>query len=93
MPEQSIGIVECRGITASIEAADAMVKAADVEVVATQKIGSALIYIVISGKVAAVEAAVKAGRESAAIYGELYASGIIPRPTSEVMKIISIISK
>lgn len=88
----ALGIVECRGITAAIEAADSMVKTADVEVIGTQKIGNALIYTVVTGKVDAVREAVKAGSETARRLGELYAAHVMPRPEDVVFEIVKIIS-
>lgn len=91
--EKALGIVECRGITAAIEAADSMVKTADVEVIGTQKIGNALIYIAVEGSVSAVKEAVDIGKKTAQRLGELYAAHIIPRPNERIFKIIEIISK
>lgn len=91
--DRAIGILEMRGITASLEAADAMVKAADVLIIGTQKIGNALIYVVVSGMVDAVCAAVKSGKRIAAELGEVYASTVIARPSGEVLDIIRLISK
>ena len=88
-----LGILELRGITASIEAADAMVKAAAVKVIATQKIGNALIFIVITGTVAAVSESLRAGRAMAECLGELYACTIIPNPEPELYQIIEVIAK
>lgn len=91
--DKAIGILELRGITASIQAADAMVKAADVRVIGTQKIGNALIYIAIEGTVDAVDAAIPAGKGMAERLGELYAHTVIARPSAEVLLIIGVISK
>jgi len=88
----ALGIVECRGITAAIEAADSMVKAAGVEVIGSQKIGNALIYIAVTGKVDAVREAVKAGSATAVRLGELYAAHAMARPDDTIFKIIKIIS-
>ena len=91
--KEALGIVECRGITAAIEAADSMVKTADVAVIGTQKIGNALIYTAVTGTVDAVKEAVDAGSKTAERLGDLYASHVMPRPDDEIFRIIEIISK
>lgn len=90
---KAIGILEMRGITASIEAADAMVKTAEVTVIGTQKIGNALIYVAVEGTVDAVREAVCAGGKTAERLGEVYAQTVIARPCGEVIQIIGLISK
>ena len=80
----AIGIIETRGFTASIEAADAMLKAADVELVGTEKIGSGLVTVMVQGDVGAVKAATEAGQEAASRLGELVAVHVIPRPHDNV---------
>ena len=72
----------------SIEAADAMLKAADVELVGTEKIGSGLVTVMVQGDVGAVKAAVEAGQESASRIGELVAVHVIPRPHGSVGAIL-----
>ena len=62
---EALGMIETRGLTASIEAADAMTKAANVVLVGTEKIGSGLVSVIVSGDVGAVKAAVEAGEEAA----------------------------
>ncbi len=84
----AIGMIETRGLTASIEAADAMLKAADVELVGTEKIGSGLVTVIIKGEVGAVKAATEAGSEAAQRLGELVAVHVIPRPHADVAKIL-----
>ena len=84
----AIGMIETRGLTASIEAADAMLKAADVELVGTEKIGSGLVTVIIKGEVGAVKAATEAGSEAAQRLGELVAVHVIPRPHTDVAKIL-----
>ncbi len=91
--QQAIGIVECRGITASIEAADNMIKTADVAVLGTQKIGNALIFIVVTGSVDAVKEAVAAGSRTAKELGELFAARVLPRPSEEIFRIITMMTK
>ena len=72
----------------AIEAADAMVKAADVVLIGTEKIGSGLVTVMVRGDVAAVKAAVEVGAANAAKLGELIAQHVIPRPHSDVEKIL-----
>lgn len=85
---EALGMVETRGLTASIEAADAMTKAANVTLVGTEKIGSGLVSVVVRGDVGAVKAAVEAGAQAASKLGELVAQHVIPRPHSDVEKIL-----
>jgi len=85
---EALGMVETRGLTASIEAADAMTKAANVTLVGTEKIGSGLVSVLVRGDVGAVKAAVEAGAEAASRLGELVAQHIIPRPHQDVEKIL-----
>lgn len=81
-------MIETRGLTASIEAADAMTKAANVTLVGTEKIGSGLVSVIVRGDVGAVKAAVEAGAGAASKLGELVAQHVIPRPHSDVEKIL-----
>ena len=85
---EALGMIETRGLTASIEAADAMTKAANVTRVGTEKIGSGLVSVIVRGDVGAVKAAVEAGAEAASRLGELVAKHVIPRPHSDVEKIL-----
>lgn len=87
----SLGIIETRGLTAAIEAADAMLKAANVEIVGTEKIGSGLVTVVVKGDVGAVKAAVEVGVEAAQRVGELVASHVIARPHGDIEKILPMI--
>jgi microcompartment protein CcmL/EutN len=84
----TIGLIETRGLTASVEAADAMLKAADVELVGTEKIGSGLVTVIVTGEVGAVKAATEAGQEAASRIGELVAVHVIPRPHQDIEKIL-----
>ena len=86
----ALGIIETRGLSAAIEAADTMLKAADVTLVKTEKIGSGLVSVVIQGDVGAVKAAVEAGAENAARLGEVIAVNVIPRPVEELRKILDL---
>ncbi|MBQ0059236.1 MAG: BMC domain-containing protein [Lachnospiraceae bacterium] len=85
---RALGMVETRGLTASIEAADAMLKAADVELVGTEKIGSGLVTVIVQGDVGAVKAAVESGQEAASRIGELVAVHVIPAPNPMVGSIL-----
>ncbi len=85
---EALGMVETRGLTASIEAADAMVKAANVVLVGTEKIGSGLVTVMVRGDVGAVKAATEAGASAAQRLGELVAVHVIPRPHTDIEKIL-----
>lgn len=85
---ESIGMIETRGLTAAIEATDAMLKAANVEVVGSEKIGSGLISVIIKGDVGAVKAATEVGAEAAQRIGELVAVHVIPRPHDELSHLL-----
>ena len=88
MAQEALGMVETRGLVAAIEAADAMVKAAEVELIGTEKIGSGLVSVMVRGDVGAVQAAVEAGRASSSKLGEIIATHVIPRPHGDVEKIL-----
>ena len=88
MALEALGMVETRGLTAAIEAADAMTKAANVVLVGTEKIGSGLVTVMVRGDVGAVKAAVESGSDAASRLGELVAVHVIPRPHADVEKIL-----
>jgi ethanolamine utilization protein EutM len=88
MEQQALGMVETRGLVAAIEAADAMVKAANVTLIGTEKIGSGLVTIMVRGDVGAVKAATEVGAAAAQRLGELVAIHVIPRPHADVEKIL-----
>ena len=88
MAKEALGMIETRGLVAAVEAADAMVKAAEVELVGTEKIGSGLVSVMVRGDVGAVNAAVEAGAAQASKLGELVATHVIPRPHADVEKIL-----
>ena len=88
MAQEALGMVETRGLVAAIEAADSMLKAANVVLVGTEKIGSGLVSVMVRGDVGAVKAAVEAGSSNAAKLGELVATHVIPRPHGDVEKIL-----
>jgi ethanolamine utilization protein EutM len=87
--EEAMGLIETRGLVAAIEAADAMVKAANVKLVSKEYAGSGLVTMTVRGDVGAVKAAVDAGAAAAKRIGEVVSVHIIPRPHNEVDKVIS----
>lgn len=82
--EEALGMVECRGLVAMIEAADAMVKAANVQLVGWEKIDAGLVTAIVRGEVAAVKSAVDAGAAAGRRVGEVVATHVIPRPHAHV---------
>ena len=88
MNNQALGMIETRGLVAVTEAADAMLKAANVELVGSEKIGSGLVTVMVRGDVGAVKAAVEAGAATATRLGEVVATHVIPRPHADVEKIL-----
>ena len=78
--QDALGMIETRGFTAMVEASDAMVKAAKVELVSYEKIGGGYVTAIVRGDVAAVRAAVDAGTRAAERVGELVSTHVIPRP-------------
>ena len=88
MSHEALGMIETRGLVAAIEAADAMVKAANVELIGTEKIGSGLVSVMVRGDVGAVKSAVEAGGNAASRLGEIIATHVIPRPHGDVEKIL-----
>ena len=88
MAQEALGMIETRGLTAAVEAADAMVKAAEVTLIGTEKIGSGLVSVMVRGDVGAVKAAVESGTAAASRLGEIIATHVIPRPHADVEKIL-----
>ncbi|CEP66011.1 Microcompartment protein, bacteria [Moorella glycerini] len=88
MKDGALGLIETKGLVAAIEAADAMLKAASVELAGMEKIGSGLVTVMVSGDVGAVKAATEAGAAAAARLGEIVAVHVIPRPHSDVARIL-----
>ena len=88
MSLEALGMVETRGLVGSIEAADAMVKAAYVLLVGKEYIGAGFVTVFVRGDVGAVKAATDAGAAAARRVGELVAVHVIPRPHGEVEKIL-----
>ena len=88
MNSDALGMVETKGLVGSIEAADAMVKAANVTLIGKEIIGGGLVTVLVRGDVGAVKAATDAGAEAAKRVGELVSVHVIPRPHSEVEVIL-----
>ena len=88
MEKQALGLVETKGLVGAIEAADAMVKAANVQLIGKEKIGSGLVTVMVRGDVGAVKASVEAGATAAKRVGELYSVHVIPRPHEDVEAIL-----
>lgn len=84
----ALGLVECRGLVGAIEAADAMVKAANVKLIGKEKIGGGYVTVMVRGDVGAVKAATDAGAAAAKRVGELVSVHVIPRPHSDVEEIL-----
>jgi len=89
---EALGMVETKGLVGAIEAADAMVKAANVSLVGYEKIGSGLVTVMVRGDVGATKAAVEAGSAAAAVVGTVVSTHVIPRPHSDTEKIIPTIT-
>jgi ethanolamine utilization protein EutM len=85
---EALGMIETKGLVAAIVAADAMVKAAQVNIVGREQVGSGLVTILVRGEVGAVKAATEAGTVAAKQFGELIAVHVIPRPHADVEKIL-----
>ncbi len=91
--KQALGMVETRSLVAAIEAADTMVKAADVHIVDLNYVGSGIVSAVVTGEVAAVNAAVSSGEEKAREIAEVISTNVIARPHDEVDKLIQEVIK
>jgi microcompartment protein CcmL/EutN len=87
----ALGMIECRGLVAMIEAADAMVKSANVNLVGYEKVDAGLVTAIVRGEVGAVKAAVEAGAAAARKVGEVVSTHIIPRPHGEVEEGLSVV--
>jgi len=85
---EALGMIETKGLVGAIEAADAMVKAANVRLIGYEKIGSGLVTVMVRGDVGAVKAAVDAGAASAKRVGEIVSVHVIPRPHSDTEKLL-----
>ena len=84
MAMQALGMVETKGLVAMLEASDAMLKAANVEMLGWDKVGSGMVTSMVTGDVAAVKAAIDAGAEAAGRVGEVIAVHVIARPHDEI---------
>ncbi|HWR39138.1 MAG TPA: propanediol utilization microcompartment protein PduA [Patescibacteria group bacterium] len=85
---EALGMIETKGLVGAIEAADAMVKAANVILVGYEKVGSGLVTVMVRGDVGAIKAAVDAGAAAARKVGEVVSVHVIPRPHTDVEKIL-----
>ncbi|HEX4949567.1 MAG TPA: ethanolamine utilization microcompartment protein EutM [Blastocatellia bacterium] len=90
---EALGMIETKGLVATIEAADAMVKAANVVLVGYEKIGAGFVTAIVRGDVAAVKAATDAGAAAARRVGELVGVHVIPRPHGSVDEVMPVIVK
>src|SRR5438270_11195985 len=88
MAQEALGLVETRGLIGSVEAADAMVKAANVTLIGKEYIGAGYVTVMVRGDVGAVKAATDAGAAAARRVGELVSVHVIPRPHAEVERIL-----
>ncbi|EJW15886.1 ethanolamine utilization microcompartment protein EutM [Paenibacillus alvei] len=88
MKSEALGLIETKGLVGSIEAADAMVKAANVALIGKEMVGGGLVTVMVRGDVGAVKAATDAGAAAAQRVGELISVHVIPRPHSEVENIL-----
>ena len=88
MEKSALGLVETKGLVGAIEAADAMVKAANVVLIGKEKVGSGLVTVMVRGDVGAVKAAVEAGATAVQRIGELFSVHVIPSPHADVESIL-----
>ena len=86
--QEALGMVETKGYVGAVEAADAMVKSANVSLVGSEKIGAGYVTVLVRGDVGAVKAAVDAGAAAAKLVGELHSVHVIPRPDGMVESIL-----
>jgi len=89
MNGEAMGLIETKGLVGSIEAADAMVKAANVKIISKEYAGGGMVMITVTGDVGAVKAAVDAGAAAAKRVGEVVSVHVIPRPHGELDKVVS----
>jgi microcompartment protein CcmL/EutN len=88
--EEALGLIETVGMVPAMEAADKMLKAADVELISYENVGSTLVTVMVKGDVAAVRASVDAGARAAEAIGKLTAQNVMPRPIQGVGNIVSV---
>lgn len=86
--EKAIGLIETKGLVGMIEAADAMLKAANVRLIGKERIGGGFMTVIVEGEVAAVKASVDAGAAAAKRVGEVISIHVIPRPHEEIEKLL-----
>jgi len=86
--KEALGMIETRGFVGAIEAADAMVKAANVRLIGKEEVGNGLVTVMVRGDVGAVKAAVDAGGDAARRVGELVSVHVIPRPHADVEEML-----
>ena len=91
MERDALGLIECRGLVAMIEAADAAVKSANVTLVGWEKIDAGLVTAIVRGEVGAVKAAVDAGAAAGRRVGEVLSTHVIPRPHSNIDEAIPVL--
>ena len=87
---EALGMIETKGFVSLVEAADAMMKAANVEFLGWDKVGSGLVSVFVSGDVAAVKAATDAGAAAAGRIGEVVSVQVIPRPHDDLAKVLKL---
>jgi ethanolamine utilization protein EutM len=85
----ALGMIETRGLVAAIEAADAMVKAANVDLVGKEQVGAGLVTVIVRGDVGAVKAATDAGASAAGRVGEVVSVHVIPRPHQDLLALMA----
>lgn len=88
MSNEALGMVETKGLVAAIEAGDTMLKAANVELIGYEKIGGGFVTVMVRGDVGAVKAAAETGGQAAQRLGELISVHVIPRPHTDLEKIL-----
>lgn len=88
MASQALGMLETRGLVSLLEASDAMLKAADVQMIGWDKVGGGMVTSFVVGDVAAVKAAVDAGADAAGRVGEVVSAHVIPRPHDELSELL-----
>jgi microcompartment protein CcmL/EutN len=88
MPSEALGLLECKGLVALMEGTDAMLKAANVDMIGWDKAGSGLVTAFVKGDVAAVKAAIDAGAEAAGRVGQVVSVHVIPRPHDELAGVL-----
>lgn len=86
--QEALGLVETKGFVGAVEAADAMVKSANVQLIGSEKIGAGYVTVMVRGDVGAVKAATDAGAAAAAKVGEVISIHVIPRPHNDVEKLL-----